>query len=130
MKPTLIVRIAACVVAVAGAAHAGQTLSSPTIYGAFNQDTAECIVRNVGKSPINADVAIVNESGTPLSGSSNCAAPIQPGEHCFRRVLISNGVAYACVATPSGNAKNVRANFVLIDDLGSTEVPIRSAVLR
>ena len=130
MKLAIVLSIAGCVVALAGPAHAGQTIASSTIYGAFNQDTAECIVRNVGKSNVTVDVNIFDESGNPLSGGGNCAAPILPGDYCFKRAPISSGVAYACSATPSGSARDLRANFVLIDDLGTDETQLRSVALR
>ena len=105
MKPSIVLSIAGCLVGLAGLAHAGQTISSATIYGAFNQDTAECIVRNVGKSPISVEVNIIDESGNPLATGGNCAAAVQPGDYCFKRAPISFGVAYACSATPTGSAE-------------------------
>jgi hypothetical protein len=130
MKKSIIAStVAGCLAALAGAAQAGQIASS-TIYGAFHQDTAECLVRNVGTSPVTVDVSILDESGNALTAGGNCGFPIAPGDYCFRRTVISSGVAYACAATTSGTTKNLRANFVLIDDLGSDEVPIRGVNLR
>jgi hypothetical protein len=129
MKTSIVSSIAACLVALAGSAHAG-AIASATIYGAFHQDTAECIVRNVGKANATVDVSIHDESGNVVPAGGDCAAAIAPGEYCFERAPISFGVAYACSATVAGSTKDLRANFVLIDDLGSDELPLRSVNLR
>lgn len=129
MKRSIVWSIAGCLVGFAGLAQAAQ-IASPSIYAAFNQDTAECIVRNVGKSNVTVEVNILDESGNVVSSGGNCAAPITPGSHCFKRAPIANGVAYACSATAPGSTKDLRANFVLIDDLGSDELPLRGVNLR
>jgi hypothetical protein len=129
MKTSIVSTIAAGLLVLAGSAHAG-TIASATIYGAFNQDTAECVVRNVGKANVTVDVNIYDESGNVVPASGSCAASITPGSHCFKRAIISSGLAYACSATIAGNTKDLRANLVLIDDIGSNENPLRSVVLR
>lgn len=129
MKSSIVSLTVGCLLGLVGSAQAAQ-IASPTIYGAYHQDTAECVVRNVGKSNVTVDVAIVDESGNTLTTGGNCAAPIAPGDYCFRRTLISSAVAYACTATVAGTAKDLRASFFLIDDLGSDELPLRSVPLR
>jgi hypothetical protein len=129
MKSSIVSAVAGCILGLAGLADAAQ-IASPTIYGAFHQDTAECIVRNVGKANVTLDVNILDESGNVVPAGGNCAAAITPGDYCFERASIGSGVAYACTATLQGSAKDLRANFVLIDDLGSDELPLRSVALR
>jgi hypothetical protein len=129
MKSSIVSAVAGCILGLSGLADAAQ-IASPTIYGAFHQDTAECVVRNVGKSNVTVDVKILDESGNAVASNGNCTAPITPGYYCFTRTPISAGVAYACTATLAGSAKDLRASLVLIDDLGSDEFPLRSVNLR
>jgi hypothetical protein len=129
MKTFFTLTVAAWLLGIAGLSHAGQ-IASPTIFGAYEQDIAECIVRNVGTSEATVQLDIFDESGNALTPShQNCNVPIQPGEYCFKRAPISFGVAYACAAT-SGSAKSLRGTLVLIDEVDVYEFPLRSAELR
>jgi hypothetical protein len=117
-----------------GPAHAG-TIASPTIYGGGFETSAECALRNVGRTLVSVDVKLVTESGTPLVlNGQSCNDSSQPvGSPCHLvpggiftvRADITAGFAYACSA--SGNVSNLRGTLIVGPSGG---VAIRSAELR
>ncbi|HEY8515547.1 MAG TPA: hypothetical protein VIS07_08540 [Candidatus Binatia bacterium] len=131
MRKLILMSAAASMLGLHGVAHAAQTISSPAAFGGNVQNRAQCIVRNVGKTPTSVTVTIHDEAGNALPGSNFCGAPLQPGDNCSVFANIGNNAAYACSATTSGNAKHLRGTLVILDDVdpGDPE-PLRSAELR
>ncbi len=137
MKTAVMLAVVACLVGSASLARAGQTLASPTVFGATNQNSAQCTIRNVGNSSIPVSINIVDESGVPLLSTNSCGTPavVTPGHACIVTAQISSGAAYACSATASGSVKKLRGILVLYHiDIGSGGtpplIPRRSAELR
>lgn len=131
MKTSFQLMAAALVLALAGAAQAAQSIHSPTIFGAHIQDRAQCIVRNVGPTPLAVTVTIFNESGTAMPAGSTCGAPVTPGHNCSVFANIASGVAYGCTATVEGSAKNLRGTLILYDTVDPSDFePVRSGELR
>ena len=89
----------ACIglLALGGVSQAAQ-ISSPTIYGTFDQVVAECAVLN-GGAPQAVTVKLVSEFGDTI-GPTNCGGTkLGAGEFCSLFTPIDNSTAYACVAT-------------------------------
>ena len=116
-----------------GAARAAQ-LSSPTIYGTFDQVLAECAIINGGPTALAVTVKLVSEFGDTI-GPENCGgARLGAGEACSLRTLIDNSTAYACVAT-AASVTNLRGGLVFhrqVQDQFGVLVfhPIRFAPMR
>ncbi len=130
----ILVVLAACagVLALAGSAHAAQ-IASPTTFGAFTQDRAECVVLNGGTAALAVTVKILNESGGTVK-TSTCGGSLPEGEFCSVSTAIDFGVGYACIATAPSTA-SLRGALVISEQLpdgfGSTYfLRIRSAPLR
>ena len=131
MKTSFVLAAAACLLALGGAAHAAQTIASSAMFGGSLQDRAQCIVRNVGTSPVSVTVTIFDESGNAVPASNFCTSPLGPGDNCSVFASISNGVAYACSATAAGSAKSLRGSLVLYDTVDPSDFePLRSGQLR
>jgi hypothetical protein len=118
----------ACLFGLTGLSHADQTIASPAIFGAHTQRKAQCIIRNLDTLSTSAVVTIFGESGEVIA-SRSCS--VTPGHNCSAFATIHFGVAYACSATTSGNAKKLRGTLILFKepDLNDWE-PLRSAELR
>ena len=102
---------AACVglLALSGVSQAAQ-ISSPTIYGTFDQVVAECAVLN-GGTPQGVTVKLVSEFGDTI-GPTNCGGmKLGAGEFCSLFTSIDNSTAYACVAT-AGSITPVRLSQI------------------
>ena len=131
---TLIVAIAyAGVLALGGMSEAAQ-ISSPTIYGTFDQVLAECSVWNGGTAAQAVTVKLVSESGATIGPVSCGAGGLGAGEFCSLVTQIDNATAYACVAT-AGSVVNLRGGLAVhkhLQDSNGILVlhPIRFAPLR
>jgi hypothetical protein len=135
MRTLFVATACAGVLALSSVSQAAQ-ISSPTIYGTFDQVVAECSVVNGGPTPLPAvTVKIVSEFGETI-GPMNCGSnrTLGAGEFCSLIAQIDNSTAYACVAT-AGSLANFRGALVfhkhVQDDLGILVLhPIRLAPLR
>ena len=116
----------ALVLALATTARAA-TISSPVIFGAYTQTTAQCVVFNGGTSPLSVTVKILNEGGGVVR-STTCDGPLPAGEFCSDASSISSGVGYACSAT-AGSTANLRGALTIEETNGTDQRPIRSAAL-
>ncbi len=129
----LIVAIAcAGVLATSGVSLAAQ-ISSPTIYGTFDQVLAECSVWNGGTAAQAVTVKLVSEFGDTI-GPMTCAGGVGANDFCSLVTQIDNSTAYACVVT-AGSVVNMRAGLVFhkhVQDNNGILVlhPIRFAPLR
>ncbi len=106
--------------ALSGVSQAAQ-ISSPTIYGTLDQQSAECSVLNGGTTPQAVTVKLVSEFGDTI-GPMNCGgARLDAGEFCSLFTPIDNSTSYACVVT-AGSVANLRGGLVLhrrvLDDFG------------
>lgn len=125
MRLPAMLTTAGCLLALAGTSRAAQ-IASPTIFGAFFQQVAQCTIGNVGKTPVSVTVNIVDEQGNVVSTNSHCGI-IEPNFLCQVSALsISTDAALACTATTPGSAAKLRGNFALL----AGGLPIRSAELR
>jgi hypothetical protein len=125
MKPLAILAAGACALAIAANCDAIQ-LTSPTIFGGFFQQTAQCTIGNVGSTPVSVTVNIVDEAGNVVPTDTHCGV-VEP--HFLCQVSARNiptNAAFACTATTSRGAAQLRGNLAIID-FGE---PIRSAELR
>ena len=135
MRTLIIATACAGLLALGGVSQAAQ-ISSPTIYGTFDQVVAECSVVNGGPTTLSAvTVKIVSEFGETI-GPMNCGSnkTLGAGEFCSLITQIDNSTAYACVATAAALA-NFRGGLVfhkhVQDNLGILVLhPIRFAPLR
>ena len=135
MRTLFVATACAGVLALSGVSQAAQ-ISSPTIYGTFDQVVAECSVVNGGPTTLAAvTVKIVSEFGETIE-SMNCGSNkmLAAGEFCSLITQIDNSTAYACVATAAALA-NFRGGLVfhkhVQDNLGILVLhPIRFAPLR
>jgi hypothetical protein len=121
MKTPALLTLIVCVFGLASVSQAAQMIASPVIFSASYQIKAECFIRNIGTTQVSVGVSIVNESGSAIAGTSSCLAPLAAGASCSVSASIGNA-AYACSATTSGSAKNLRGILIV----GSN----RSTVLR
>ena len=126
--------IVAFLLAMTGTAHAGQTITSASIFGSTDQTSATCTIRNVGLTQVSVQVAILDESGTAVTlTQDNCnGLHLAGGSACsITATAISNGFAYACSAT-SLTVKNLRGAMVLIvsPHAAAADFPVRSTPLR
>ena len=106
---------AALLFSMSGLAEAAQTISSAAIPVTTLPDNFACYVRNVGRTPVSVTVQIVNSSGTMVHPDfDNCTAvPLAGGRNC---VVLASGLTsdlFACSATASGSAKNLRGTLEL-----------------
>ncbi len=133
MRTLIVVMACAGLLALSGVSPAAQ-ISSPTIYGTFDQVIAECAVFNSGTAAHAVTVKLVSEFGETI-GPINCGGKaLGAGEFCSLRTLIDNSTAYACVAT-SGSIATLSGGLVfhrhVLDDAGVLVLhPIRFAPLR
>ena len=135
MRTSLMLTAIACLLGFTSLSHADQTIASPAIFGSLAQDRARCLIGNLGTNSVSVDVNIFDESGNIVPASTSCLSPVEPHFICSVTATISAGAAYACSATTSGKAKNLRGTLVLTDRVldgfgGSKDVPLRSAELR
>jgi hypothetical protein len=135
MRNLIVATACAGVLALSGVSQAAQ-ISSPTIYGTFDQVMAECSVVNGGPTPLpGVTVKIVSEFGETI-GPMNCGTnkTLAAGEFCSLITQIDNSTAYACVAT-AGSIANLRGGLVFhkhfLNPGGSLTLhPIRFTPLR
>ena len=120
--------MAACVgvLVFSGSADAA-TLFSPSIFGAHSQDRAHCVVVNGGTTIVSVVMRIVDESGGTVASRPDV---IHPGGFASVDSFIPFGVAHACVVTTSDPVVNLRAAITIVERIGFTERPLRSASLR
>jgi hypothetical protein len=92
-------------------AHA-VTLSTPTIPAGPDQQN-ECVVTNVGTTPVTLSVDLFNEAGLRVGNVADfCSAvPLAPHRRCF--VLAGEDVDVSCVIESS--SRNVRAALAVGD---------------
>jgi len=115
---------AGCLLAFAGTARAAQ-ISSPPVFGAFFQQTAQCTVGNVGPTPVVVAINIVDEAGNVVASNPGCR--IEPNFLCqVSKLSIPAGGAFACTATTSAGTAKLRGNIAILDSL----LPISAADLR
>ena len=108
--------------AVPGFAQAG-TMASPSIYWSPGQERATCTIRNVGKSAVSVEVAILTESGDPLSVFPDTCngASLAPGKACsVTHFGIANGVAFACSALRIARDSSVSLRRARYPDASTT----------
>jgi hypothetical protein len=130
MRTFIMLTAIACLFGLTDLSHADQTIASQTIFGAHTQDRAQCIIRNIGTTSIPVTVTILGESGEIISTTS-CGGSVTAGHNCSAFATISFGVAYACSATTSGSAKQLRGTLILFNSVDPGDVePLRSAQLR
>jgi hypothetical protein len=131
MRHFVIATAIACLFGLSSFAHAGKSFHSPAIYAGYDQDDAECWIRNTGTTPITVEVRIFDESGNtpPIFDNTVCRSPVQPGYTCVAYANdVPNGQAFACSATLlSGNRKVMRGMMMLKTAVGE---PLESAELR
>jgi|SRR5580765_1437506 hypothetical protein len=133
MRALIVATACAGVLALGDLSQAAQ-ISSPTIYGTFDQVVAECAVFNGGTSPLAVTVKLVSEFGETI-GPLTCDAPkLGAGKFCSLFTFIDNSTAYACVAT-AGSIANLSGGLVfhkeVVDPSGILVFhPIRFAPLR
>src|SRR5262245_53222332 len=109
-------------------------LSSPTIYGTFEQVLAECAILNGGSTAQAVSVKLVSEFGDTIGPVSCGGAKLAAGQACSLQTFIDNATAYACVAT-AASVVNLRGGLVfhqqVVDSAGVLVFhPIRFAPLR
>ena len=133
MRTLIVATACAGVLALSGMSQAAQ-ISSPTIYGTFDQVVAECAVVNGGTTPLAVTVKLVSEFGDTI-GPMNCGGmKLGAGEFCSLFTPIDNSTAYACVAT-AGSIANLSGGLAfhkqVESDFGILVFhPIRFAPLR
>ena len=132
MRTFIVVAACAAVLALGGLSQAAQ-ISSPTIYGTFDQVFAECAVFNGGTTALAVTIKLVSEFGETIGPMSCDGKPLGAGKFCSLRTPIDNSTAYACVAT-AGSVANLSGGLVFDKEVVDNNIlffhPIRFAPLR
>jgi hypothetical protein len=131
MRTLTVLATFAVVLALTPLVHAAE-ISSPAIFGSYDQDRAECVIYNGGTGNLSVTIKILTESGT-TQAQRNCGT-VPAGEFCAQSVGINFGVAYACTAT-AGTIATLRGALVIQQQVpdgfgGTYTFGIRSAPLR
>ena len=109
---TFIAAVAGVVLlAFGGVSHAGQ-ISSPMIFGAGSQQSAECSIYNSSTAKVTVTVKIIDDFANTVS-QSNCGGPINPGQFCSLFTPVSDEEAHTCVVTSPGSTTSLRASLVI-----------------
>ena len=121
--------VAAVLFSLGGLAEAAQTISSAAIPVTTLPDNLACYVRNIGDKPVSVTVQIVNSSGAVVSPAfQNCnGAPLAAGRTCVVLVSAVTNDLFACSATASGSAKNLRGTMELRRSLFGGGVEVEAA---
>lgn len=133
MKTLILAAACAGMLALSSASQAAQ-ISSPMIYGTFDQVLAECAIFNGGNAAQTITVKLVSEFGDVIGPISCGGAKLAVGDACSLASLIDNTTAYACVAT-AGSIASLSGGLVfhkhVQDQFGVLVLhPIRFAPLR
>ena len=111
MKTFIAAVVGAGLLAFSGVSHAGQ-ISSPTIFGTGQQQSAECSIYNNSTAKVTVTVKIIDDFANTVS-QSTCGGPINPGQFCSLFTPINNEEAHTCVVTSPGPVTSLRASLVI-----------------
>ena len=125
MRILSLVAAAGCLLALAASSEAAQ-LASPTIFGGFFQDSAQCTIGNLGTTPVTVTVDIVDRDGNVVPTDSHCGV-VAPNFLCqVNTGAIAPDAALACTATTSSSVAKLRGSFAILGG----HLPIHTTALR
>jgi hypothetical protein len=126
----ILISLVTCFFGFASVAQAAR-ISSPAIFAAHTQRTAQCIVFNSGTEPVDVTMKILDESGRLVSGGATFL--LRPGVIVPISAFIDFGVAYVCTVD-AASLPSLRAVLVISElhilDGRFYDRPIRTVPLR